>query len=209
MRFRNNEASRRARCKRNVEKKALFKEVLELEAINKELILKDIKLDKKLKIWKEKIIKLVGNKKMSKLMFREIQGDLFSAPKTYSLAHCVASDFKMSAGIAIVFRNKFDQIDKLKKQGGKPGSVAVLKDNDRFIYYLISKNDSYKKPTYKNLFLSLNAMKDHMIQNNVKKLAIPRIGCGLDRLQWEKVREQLHKVFDDVDVKIVVYTMNS
>lgn len=82
MRFRNNEASRRARCKRNVEKKALFKEVLELEAINKELILKDIKLDKKLKIWKEKIIKLVGNKKMSKLVFREIQGDLFSAPKT-------------------------------------------------------------------------------------------------------------------------------
>lgn len=115
----------------------------------------------------------------------------------------------MSAGIAIVFRNKFDQIDKLKKQGGKPGSVAVLKDNDRFIYYLISKNDSYEKPTYKNLFLSLNSMKDHMIQNNVKKLAIPRIGCELDRLQWEKVREQLHKVFDDVDVKIVVYTLNS
>lgn len=103
-------------------------------------------------------------KRMSKLVFREIEGDLFSAPKTYSLAHCVAADLKMGAGIAVAFRDKFGQIDKLKEQGVTAGGVAILKDDERFIYYLISKNNTYKKPTYQDLFLSLNAMKSHMVR---------------------------------------------
>lgn len=41
---------------------------------------------------------------MAKFIFREISGDLFSAPKTFSLGHCVASDLKMGKGIAIKFR---------------------------------------------------------------------------------------------------------
>lgn len=40
----------------------------------------------------------------AKLIFREVTGDLFSAAKEYSLAHCVAADLKMGAGIAIKFR---------------------------------------------------------------------------------------------------------
>lgn len=44
------------------------------------------------------------------------------------------------------------------------------------------------------------------VQNNVTQLAIPRIGCGLDGLKWEKVRDQLHEVFGDVGVEIDVYT---
>lgn len=34
----------------------------------------------------------------------EKTGDLFSAPEEYSLAHCVAEDFNMGAGIALTFR---------------------------------------------------------------------------------------------------------
>lgn len=106
-------------------------------------------------------------KRMSKLVFREIEGDLFSAPKTYSLAHCVAADLKMGAGIAVAFRDKFGRINELKEQGKNAGSVAILKDDSRFIYYLISKNQTYKKPTYEDLFLSLHAMKTHMVRKCV------------------------------------------
>lgn len=42
--------------------------------------------------------------KMSTLVFREVEGDLFTASKDYALAHCVASDLKMGAGIAVAFR---------------------------------------------------------------------------------------------------------
>jgi hypothetical protein len=51
------------------------------------------------------------------LVFREIHGDLFSAPSNVSLAHCVSKDMAMSKGIAKLFRDKFGQINELKKQG--------------------------------------------------------------------------------------------
>lgn len=151
--------------------------------------------------------KMTSFNKLPKFVFREIKGDLFSASKAYSLAHCVAVDLRMGAGIATAFRDKFGQIKNLKEQRQKVGGVAVLKDNDRFIYYLVTKSHSYKKPTYEDLLLSLKAMKRHMIKENVRKLAIPRIGCGLDRLQWKKVRKQLLNVFANVDMEIVVYTL--
>lgn len=103
---------------------------------------------------------------MPVLTFREVDGDLFSVSTEFSLAHCVAVDLKMGAGIAILFRNKFGQMDKLKAQNPTTGGLAVLQDNSRFIYYLITKNSSYKKPTYKDLFSSLHAMKAHMVSSS-------------------------------------------
>lgn len=40
----------------------------------------------------------------SEFTLREINGDLFAAPEEYALAHCVAADLRMGAGIAIKFR---------------------------------------------------------------------------------------------------------
>jgi len=34
-----------------------------------------------------------------------------------------------------------------------------------------------------------------------------RIGCGLDRLQWENVSAILEEVFESTDIKITVYTL--
>lgn len=106
---------------------------------------------------------------MSKLVFREVEGDLFTAPDEYALAHCVAADMKMGAGIAVKFREKYGQIDDLLNQGATAGGLAILKDGSRFIYYLVSKNKTYQKPTYQDLFLSLHAMKAHMVRNQDKK----------------------------------------
>jgi hypothetical protein len=35
---------------------------------------------------------------------KEVFGDLFDAPKEWSLAHCVATDMRMGSGIAVSFR---------------------------------------------------------------------------------------------------------
>lgn len=38
------------------------------------------------------------------MQFTEVYGDLFSAPEEYALAHCVAADMRMGAGIATTFK---------------------------------------------------------------------------------------------------------
>ena len=53
---------------------------------------------------------------MSKQRIVEHIGDLFSAPVTASLAHCVSADLHMGKGVAVEFRNRFQGIKELKEQ---------------------------------------------------------------------------------------------
>lgn len=41
--------------------------------------------------------------------------------------------------------------------------------------------------------------------NEITKLAIPKIGCGIDGLQWDKVSDLLAEVFSAEPIEIVVY----
>lgn len=47
-------------------------------------------------------------------------------------------------------------------------------------------------------------MRDFCKCVDVKYLAMPKIGCGLDRLQWSKVREIIKEEFKDLDIEIEV-----
>ncbi len=47
-------------------------------------------------------------------------------------------------------------------------------------------------------------MKAMKIQLNITKLAIPKIGCGLDRLQWNVVEPIIKGVFSDLNIEIIV-----
>ncbi|XP_052863336.1 ADP-ribose glycohydrolase OARD1-like [Anopheles cruzii] len=124
----------------------------------------------------------------------------------------VAADLKMGGGIAVKFKQVFGRVDELKAQNVGVGGVAVLRDSaadaqqQRYVYYLITKNTSYQKPTYDDLRKSLQAMKQHMTANGVGKLALPRIGCGIDGLEWDKVKEMLNNVFGEGGTyELVVY----
>mmetsp|Transcript_13362 Transcript_13362/g.20917 ORF Transcript_13362/g.20917 Transcript_13362/m.20917 type:complete len:80 (-) Transcript_13362:111-350(-) len=64
-----------------------------------------------------------------------------------------------------------------------------------FVYYLVTKERYFHKPTYDNLGKSLGAMRVHMQKRGVKKLALPKIGCGLDGLKWDNVKDLLESSF--------------
>lgn len=138
------------------------------------------------------------------LRYAEERCDLFSVPSCYALGHCVAEDLRMSSGIAVVFKNTFNNVDFLRDQNVTTGGVAVLEHSGRHIFYLVTKRRSNGKPTYDSLRRSLIALRSEMIKNHITKLAIPAIGCGLDRLQWPSVRQIIHDIFYSVDVEILV-----
>jgi len=134
---------------------------------------------------------------------KEVKGDLFDSQA--SLAHCVSADFKMGAGIAKAFRKNFRDVDVLLAQKqGVPG-LGVLHLKGRFVYYLVTKEKYWHKPTYVSLEGSLKLLLAHVKKHEVKELAMPRIGCGLDKLDWDKVKKLLEEVFKDSGVSITVY----
>lgn len=89
----------------------------------------------------------------------------------------------------------------------KTGGCAVLNVKDRYIYYLVTKERSGTGfyPTYESLESSLKAMRDHMVENNVKEVAIPQIGCGIDGLKWDEVEARIRSIFKDTGVEMTVY----
>ncbi|XP_078582867.1 ADP-ribose glycohydrolase OARD1-like [Branchiostoma floridae x Branchiostoma japonicum] len=137
----------------------------------------------------------------------QVRGDLFSCPESDSLVHCISQDCHMGKGIAVIFKKKFGRVEELKRQGQKPGGVAVLKTEQRYVYYLVTKEKYWQKPTYRSLESSLQAMKTHCEQHQVSRLAMPRIGCGLDRLQWDRVSQMVQNIFSEMDMTITVYTI--
>lgn len=130
--------------------------------------------------------------------------DLFTVPQGYYLAHCISADFALGAGIAKVFDEVYNmrfklfrEYDMFKYEGGD----ALLIDN---VFNLVTKPKCYHKPTYDSLREALVEMREQMEMLSVTKLAIPTLGCGLDKLQWEQVRSIIEDVFSDTNVEILV-----
>ncbi len=137
---------------------------------------------------------------------KEIHGDLFTnSDPTSSLAHCVAKDLGMGKGIATFFKKKYGGIDELRSQDLQVGSVGVLERNGRYIYYLITKSRSSGHPTLSDLKHSLIEMKNHAIDNGVTMISMPRIGAGLDKLNWSDVKQMLFDVFKGTGIKIRIF----
>lgn len=142
-----------------------------------------------------------------KFKLQLVEGDLFSCPADESLAHCISEDCRMGAGIAVQFKKRFQGVKELEAQQKRTGECAVLKRSQKYVYYLITKEKYNQKPTYDSLRKSLLAMKAHCLENGVTSISMPRIGCGLDRLDWDKVEVMIKEVFQDVDICITVYTL--
>ena len=140
------------------------------------------------------------------MYLNEVKGNVFSS--NTSLAHCISGDFRMSRGIAREFRARFGRIEELRETGATTGDVAVLRVGSIFVYNLITKAHYWQKPTYGTLRRSLEEMKEHAAMNHVTKISMPRIGCGLDRLMWSKVKALIKEVFQGLRIEITVYKCN-
>lgn len=145
--------------------------------------------------------------KTTSFHLKEVKGDLFAASQSESLAHCISADVRMGKGIAKIFKEKFGGVKDLQAQGVKPGGVAVLKRGPRFIYYMVTKEKYWNKPTYKCLQDSLQSMANHCKRNGVKALSMPRIGCGLDGLRWDQVKRHISETFQDLDITVTINTI--
>ena len=143
----------------------------------------------------------------------------------------------MGRGIATQFRDRFGRVDELHSQNKQVGQVAYLtlkvrannsqssssnnsndsndsnasngkKESNLIVFYLISKKFYYGKPSYQSLTDCLIEMKSIAQSSNIKTIAMPRIGCGLDLLDWNRVKAILEEILVSKDngINVIVYT---
>jgi hypothetical protein len=144
------------------------------------------------------------------MTYSEENKDLFTVSEDYNLAHCISADFGMGKGIVVEFNKRFDLKRKLQSKypdylnqyTHKRISGDCLLEGK--VFNLITKERYFNKPTIITMRLALEKMKQICLENDIKKIAMPVIGCGLDRLNWNDVSEQIKSVFTDTDVEILV-----
>lgn len=143
------------------------------------------------------------------MIFREEQGDLFTDDilREYALCHCISSDFALGAGIAETFsamgvkRRLCAEFPRLWQGRGYCLFVEV---NGIIAANLVTKERYFHKPTLDTLRQSLTDLRRQAAERNLKRLAMPKIGCGLDKLKWEDVRAVIKEIFNETDIEILV-----
>ena len=132
-------------------------------------------------------------------------------------AHCISADCVMGAGIAIQFVNWFKKkydlnLRSLCSCGGANEGTCI---ETGILFNLVTKEHYWDKPTYSSLERSLKCMAKTYMQYyvinsidgeeaEVTTIVIPYIGCGLDQLDWTRVRDIIFKVFRYIPVNIIV-----
>jgi hypothetical protein len=135
------------------------------------------------------------------MIIREEKRDLFSVDQKYALAHCVSSDYALGAGIAVEFNKRFNMRKRLEEIGSHMYPECIPVDN---VFNLVTKERYWHKPTYESLGDSLVEMKEMIMYKGVKYLAMPRIGSGLDKLSWPKVKSLIEEIFSDLEIEILI-----
>ena len=135
--------------------------------------------------------------------------NLFEVDDKYLFVHCISSDYMLGAGIAVQFQKKFNLKHHLKMVGDDKYPSCIFLNP---VFNLVTKKKYWNKPTYESLEKSLIILRGMIEELNnggdgIKYLAMPKIGCGLDRLSWGRVREMIKEVFKDIDIEILVCHM--
>ena len=137
------------------------------------------------------------------MTFTEINGNLFDRKleENEYYVHCISRDYACGAGIAKEFNKRYNLSLRLLDL---PRTSCMVIDD---VINLVTKARYWQKPTYDSLREALFDLKELCEESwlNVKTLVMPRIGCGLDKLQWDNVKKMLKETFEDTDVAIEVY----
>ena len=126
-----------------------------------------------------------------------------------AIAYCISADAKMSEGFAKTICFRVNGLPKYcRRTKVNVGSTLPYWDpeSNYFIYNLVTKSKFYEKPTLDNFRMSLEDKRGHALLNNVTKTSMPKIGCGLDKLQWTDVFKLIQDTFTYSGIRIQIIT---
>ena len=117
------------------------------------------------------------------MIYHEEVRDLFTVPEDYALAQCISADFAMGKGIAVAFNRHFDMKRRLRQRypqyrEGYTGGDCILEGR---VLNLVTKERYFRKPTLSDMEAALGKMRELCQKEGIRRVAMPKIGAGLDR----------------------------
>jgi hypothetical protein len=125
------------------------------------------------------------------------------------VVHAVSADLKCSAGFALKVRQQYGIPNVCNK---KPGDIVSHSAADKVILNVITKYKAEHKIRQNcdqfivNFKAGIQGLGNFCKSNNIKHIAMPKMGSGIDQLNWNYVKFLLYSEFKDYDIVINVYS---
>jgi O-acetyl-ADP-ribose deacetylase (regulator of RNase III) len=121
----------------------------------------------------------------------------------------------MGKGIALAFKNAFPfnyQVYQQKCRAGELTIGVILPVTDSNLLYgtkvivNFPTKTHWRKPSeYAYIENGLQALRDWLVNENIKSIAIPPLGCGNGGLDWAKVKPMILSALNDLDCLVTIY----
>jgi len=147
-------------------------------------------------------------------MIQYINGDIFEADAEamVNTVNCVGI---MGRGIALQFKKRFPRNYEFYETACKnhevaPGKMLVFETgeivNPRLIINFPTKRHWRGASRLEDIKSGLAALKEEIVRNNIRSIALPPLGCGLGGLDWNIVKKEIEISLQELsDVKIMVF----
>jgi len=156
----------------------------------------------------------------------ECIGDVvdYAASGLSSVAHCISADAAMGAGIAKALDANFglrERVRALPRELVAVGNVVELRcracdGSVVSVFNMITKEAYWELPTYDTMRAALRSLRAACDEyeadagtvssgeRRMPVLTMPRIGCGIDRLAWDRVLPMVVEAFSGsgTDVRV-------
>jgi O-acetyl-ADP-ribose deacetylase (regulator of RNase III) len=138
-------------------------------------------------------------------------GDIFTLPEITNYAHGCNCAGAMGKGIALQFKNKFPKMyAEYKKRCNEGkftlGDVFAYNYGNGTVFNLGTQANWKTKADINAIENALFKMLAYAFQNNILKIAMPKIGAGLGGLNWDDVKHTIDKAakeYPHVDLLVV------
>ena len=133
-----------------------------------------------------------------------------------AIIHTVSKDCAMRKGFALMSCKKIPDLREnckwqveVNDRDGNTINQKVLQyiapSLGHQIFSLITKEKYNSKPTIKSITTALFELRNILLRQNIRCLAMPKTVCGLDKMDWSEISALLYNVFNSSGIKINVY----
>ena len=133
-----------------------------------------------------------------------------------AIVHTISKDCAMSKCFALMLCKKFPDLRAHFKWQVEVKDRDRNKINQNVLQYIapslghqilssINKEKYNNKPTIESITTALFELRNILLMQNIRRIAMPKSACGLDKMDWSEISALLYNVFNFSGIKIYVF----
>lgn len=133
--------------------------------------------------------------------YSESKQDIFKLDKKYYIVHALSSKYGCFGELSKKLNNLYNIENELNLIGNHTCPDCLKISNT---YSLIVKTKNTIQPKYEDVEKALLLLKEDVMKSGIKYLAFPKICCGKDKLEWNKIKIMIFNIFKNEDINILI-----